>query len=153
MNLEAKKTNENILNQWKNIEKEFSQLSKMTRDILIVSTAEIKCERVFNTAEVVYDHYKSYNSKTFSALMMIRFHDWNENLQTKLNANLLTKKNLTNKNMKKKMKKRMFELKNVYNKLYINENDENDFALSTTAWVLIEIRLFILVMLYMSRLI
>ncbi len=67
--------NENILNQWKSIEKEYSQLSKMTRDILIVSTAKVECEKMFNTARIVYDNHKSYNSKTFFALMMIRFHD------------------------------------------------------------------------------
>ncbi len=56
--------------------------------------------------------------------MIIRFHDQNANAQAKLNADLLTKKDLINKNMKKKMKRRVNELKNVYDKLYISDDDE-----------------------------
>jgi hypothetical protein len=71
--------------------------------------------------------------------MMIRFHDQNANAQTKLNANLLTEKDLSNKNMKKKMKKRMNELKNIYDKLYIND-DENEIMRNATTRVFIAIR-------------
>jgi hypothetical protein len=64
--------------------------------------------------------------------MMIQFHDQNVNAQTKLNADFLTKKDKIIQNMKKKMKKRMNELKNVYNKLYINDDDEEKVMRKTT---------------------
>jgi hypothetical protein len=72
--------------------------------------------------------------------MMIRFHDQNANAQAKLNADFLTKKNLSNKNMKKKMKKRMNELKDVYDKLYISDDDENEIVRDATTRVFIAIR-------------
>ncbi len=60
--------------------------------------------------------------------MIIRFHDQNANAQANMNANLLTEKDLINKNMKKKRKRRVNELKNVYNKLYISDDDENEIV-------------------------
>jgi hypothetical protein len=112
----------------------------MTRNILIVSAAEVECEQIFNTAEAVYDHRKSFNSKIFFALMMIRFHDRNENLQAKFDENLLIEKDLTYQNIEKKMKKRVNELKDVYNKLYINDDNENDVENDTTTRVSTAIR-------------
>ncbi len=64
----------------------------MTQNVITISIAEVKCERVFNVAKALYDYRKSYNSKIFFAYMMIRFHDQNVNAQTKLNAEFLTKK-------------------------------------------------------------
>jgi hypothetical protein len=64
----------------------------MTRDFLIVSTADVRDERMFNTAKALYDHRKTYNSIIFFAYMMMRFHDQKRNLQTKLNVDLSTKK-------------------------------------------------------------
>ncbi len=86
--IEAKKTNDNVLNQWKDLDRDLSRMSRMTRDNLAVSAADVECERIFNTAEALYDHRKSYNSIIFFALMMIRFHDQKKNSQAKLNADL-----------------------------------------------------------------
>ncbi len=72
--------------------------------------------------------------------MMIRFHDQNANAQAKLNADLLTEKDLNYQDMKKKMNKRMNELKNVYDKLYISDDDENEIARDATTRTFITIR-------------
>jgi hypothetical protein len=64
--------------------------------------------------------------------MMIRFHDQNVNAQTKLNANFLTKEDKIIQDMKKKMKKRRNKLKNVYDKLYISDDDEEKDVRKTT---------------------
>ncbi len=64
--------------------------------------------------------------------MMIRFHDQNANAQAKLNANFLTENDLNHQDMKKKMNKRMNELKNVYDKLYISDDDENEIVRNAT---------------------
>ncbi len=72
--------------------------------------------------------------------MMIRFHDQNANAQTKLNADFLTKKDLSNKDMKKKMRKRVNELKDVYDKLYISDDDENKVVRDATTRVFTAIR-------------
>ncbi len=101
----------------------------MTRDILAVSAADVNCERVFSTAKALYDHRKTYNSITFSAYMMMRFHDQKENLQAKLNVDLLTEEKMTQKDLEKEMKKRTNELQHVYHERYISDNeDENDVA-------------------------
>ncbi len=112
----------------------------MTRDVIAVSIAEVECERIFNVAKALYDHRKSYNLKIFFAYMMIRFHDQNVNAQAKLNANLLTKEDKIIQNMKKKMKKRMNELKDVYDKLYINDDDEEKDVRKTTIQAFTTIR-------------
>jgi dihydroorotase len=72
--------------------------------------------------------------------MMIRFHDQNVNAQTKLNADFLTKEDKIIQNMKKKMKKRMNELKNVYDKLYISDDDEKKVVRKTTTQTFTTIR-------------
>jgi hypothetical protein len=64
--------------------------------------------------------------------MMIRFHDQNVNAQTKLNADFLTKEDKIIQDMKKKMKKRMNKLKDVYDKLYISDDDEEKVVRETT---------------------
>jgi hypothetical protein len=98
----------------------------MTRDILIVSAANMKCERVFNTAKAIYDHRKFFNLVIFFAYMMIRFHDQKKNSQARLDANLTTKKKMSIEDREKKMKKRISELQIVYNKIYINDDEEKD---------------------------
>jgi hypothetical protein len=50
-------------------------MSKMTRDILAVSTTDVKYERVFSVVETIYDHHKNFNLEIFFAMMMIRFHN------------------------------------------------------------------------------
>ncbi len=85
-------------------------MSKMTRDYLVVSTANVKCERVFNTAKTLYDHRKTYNSIIFFAYIMMRFHDSKKNLQTKLNVDLSMKKEMIIEDLNKKMKKSVHEL-------------------------------------------
>ncbi len=112
----------------------------MIRDVLIVSTTKMKCERIFSNIEMLYHHHSSFNSKTFFAYMMIRFHDQNANAQTKLNANLFAKDDLSTQNMKKTMKKRVNELKNVYDKIYISDDNENDIIQNATTRVFIAIR-------------
>jgi hypothetical protein len=72
--------------------------------------------------------------------MMIQFHDQNVNAQTKLNADFLTKEDKIIQDMKKKMKKRMNELKNVYDKLYINDNNEEKVVQKTTSRTFTTIR-------------
>jgi hypothetical protein len=99
----SKKINDNILKQLKSLENKYSLLCKMTRDHLTISTAKMNCERVFNIAEILYDHRKSYNSTTFFAIMMIRFHDQKKNLQTKLNVDFSLEKKMINENRDKKM--------------------------------------------------
>ncbi len=64
--------------------------------------------------------------------MMIRFHDQKKNSQTRLNANLTTKEKMNIENREKKMKKRVSELKVVYNKLYINDDDEKNVISQNT---------------------
>jgi hypothetical protein len=106
----------------------------MTRDHLTISTAKVNCERVFNIAEALYDHRKSYNSTIFFAIMMIRFHD-EKNLQTKLNVDLSLEEKMINENHDKKMQKRKSELQNVYNKRYINDEEnenEDNITLNTS---------------------
>ncbi len=85
-------------------------MSTMSRDLLIVSAANVECERIFNIVETLYDHRKLYNSIIFFALMMIRFHYQKKNSQTKLNADLTIKEKLIIENLNKKMKKRINEL-------------------------------------------
>jgi hypothetical protein len=107
----------------------------MTRDHLTISTAEMNCERVFNIAETLYDHRKSYNSTTFFAIMMIRFHDQKKNLQTKLNVDFSLEKKMINENRDKKVQKRKNELQNVYNERYISDEkneDEDNITLNTS---------------------
>jgi hypothetical protein len=98
----------------------------MTRDHLAVSAAEVNCERVFNIAEALYDHRKSYNSTTFFAIMMIRFHDQKKNLQTKLNVDLSLEEKMINENRDKEMQKGESELQNVYNERYISDEEDED---------------------------
>ncbi len=112
----------------------------MTRNVITISIAEVECERIFNVAKALYDHRKSYNSKSFFVYMMIQFHDQNVNAQTKLNADFLTKEDKIIQDMKKKMKKRMNELKNVYDKLYINDNNEEKVVQKTTSRTFTTIR-------------
>jgi hypothetical protein len=90
-------------------------MSRMRRDMLAISATNVNCERVFNIAEALYDHRKSYNSIIFFAMMMIRFHDQKKNSQTKLNANLAVEEKMIIENLNKKMKKRMSELQIIYN--------------------------------------
>ncbi len=116
----------------KKCDSKYFEITAMTRDVIAVSIAEIECERVFNVAKALYDHRKSYNSKIFFVYMMIRFHDQNVNAQTKLNANFLTKEDKIIQDMKKKMKKRRNKLKNVYDKLYISDDDEEKDVRKTT---------------------
>jgi hypothetical protein len=101
-------------------------MSKMTRDFLIVSAANVKCERIFNIAKTLYDYRKTYNSIIFFAYIMMRFHDQKKNLQTKLNVNLSMKKEMITEDLNKKMKKRVHELQQIYNKRYINENENEN---------------------------
>jgi hypothetical protein len=82
----------------------------MTRDFLTVSTTDVKCERIFNTAKALYDHRKTYNSIIFFAYMMMRFHDQKKNLQTKLNVDLSMKKEIITEDLNMKMKKRINKL-------------------------------------------
>jgi hypothetical protein len=109
-------------------------MSRMTRDNLAVSAANVECERIFNIVEALYDHRKSYNSIIFFALMMIRFHDQKKNSQTKLNTDLTIEEEMIIENLNKKMKKRVSELQIVYNKHYINDDDddENDIFQNTS---------------------
>ncbi len=101
-------------------------MSRMTRDFLAVLAADVRCERVFNTAKTLYDHSKTYNSIIFFAYMMIRFHDQKKNLQAKLNVDLSIKKEMITEDLNKKMKKRVHELQQMYNERYINENENED---------------------------
>jgi hypothetical protein len=94
--------------------------------MLTISAADVNCERVFNFAEALYDHRKSYNSTIFFAMMMIRFHDQKKNSQAKLNADLAIEEKMINEDLNKKMKKRVSELQIVYNELYISDDDEED---------------------------
>jgi hypothetical protein len=113
----------------------------MTRDFLIVSTANVKCERMFNTAKTLYDHRKTYNSIIFLAYMMMRFHDQKKHLQTKLNVDLSTKKKMTLEDLNQKMNKRTTKLQNVYHERYINDNEnENDISSNSSVLKTIKIR-------------
>ncbi len=105
----------------------------MSRDVLIVSTANVECERIFNIIEALYDHRKSYNSIIFFALMMIRFHDQKKNSQTRLNADLAVEEKLIIEDLNKKMKKRVSELQIVYNKHYINDDDDESDIFQNTS--------------------
>ncbi len=105
----------------------------MSRDVLIVSTADVECERIFNTAEALYDHRKSYNSIIFFALMMIRFHDQKKNSQTRLDADLAVEKKLIIEDLNKKIKKRVSELQIVYNKHYISDDDDESDIFQDTS--------------------
>jgi hypothetical protein len=104
----------------------------MTRDILVVSAADVNCERVFNTAKTLYDHRKTYNSTIFFAYMMMRFHDQKKNLQAKLDVDLSIKK-MTHEDLEKKMKKRVNELQHVYDERYISNDEEDDNTSNTNA--------------------
>ncbi len=112
----------------------------MTRDILIVSAADVSCERVFNIAKALYDHRKTYNSIIFFAYMMMRFHDQKKNLQAKLNVDLSIKKKMTHEDLEKKMKKRVNELQHVYDERYINDDEEDDNTSNMSASKSIKIR-------------
>ncbi len=98
----------------------------MTRDFLIVSTADVKCERIFNTTKALYDHRKTYNSIIFFAYMMMRFHDQKKNLQAKLNVDLSTEEKMTLEDLNQEMNKRTTELQNVYHERYISDNENED---------------------------
>jgi hypothetical protein len=113
----------------------------MTRDFLIVSTADVKCERMFNTARALYDHRKTYNSTIFFAYMMMRFHDQKKNLQAKLNVDLSTEKKMTLEDLNQEMNKRTTELQNVYHERYISDNEnEDDISSNSSASKAIKIR-------------
>jgi hypothetical protein len=101
-------------------------MSKMTRDFLTISAADVECERVFNTTKALYDHRKTYNSTIFFAYMMMRFQDQKKNLQAKLNVDLSIKKKMSHEDLDKKMKKRVNELQHVYNERYINDDEDED---------------------------
>jgi hypothetical protein len=108
-------------------------MSKMSRDVLIVSAAEVECERIFNITEALYDHRKSYNSIIFFALIMIRFHDQKKNSQTRLNADFAVEEKLIIEDLNKNIKKRVNELQIVYNKHYISDDDdESDISQDTS---------------------
>jgi hypothetical protein len=98
----------------------------MARDNLAVPAAGVGCERVFSTAGALYDHRKSYNPATFSALMMVRFHDQKENSQAKLDADLAAEEEMTTEDLNKEMEKRVSELQIVYNKHYISDDDDDE---------------------------
>jgi hypothetical protein len=69
-----------------------------------------KCEQIFNIAESLYDHLKSYNSIIFFVLMMIQFHEQKKNSQTRLNADFAIEEKLIIEDLNKKMIKRINEL-------------------------------------------
>ena len=71
----------------------------MTRDILIMLTIEIDCERMFNIANAFYDHCRSYNSIIFDVIMMIRCYNQKKN---EMNEKLTIMKNLITKQLQKK---------------------------------------------------
>ena len=110
-----------ILQMWSIIENFFSQLTRMTRDLLIVSTIEINCERVFNIANALYDHRRSYNFIIFNVIMMIRCHNQKKN---EMNEKLTTTKNLIMKQLQKEMKTRVKKFQIAFELKYINDIDK-----------------------------
>jgi hypothetical protein len=60
----------------------------MTRDVLTILVAEIKCEKIFNVAKACYDYRKRYNSNIFFVLMLMRFFEQKKNAQKKLDVDL-----------------------------------------------------------------
>jgi hypothetical protein len=108
-------------------------MNKMSRDVLIVSAANVECERIFNIVETLYDPRKSYNLIIFFILMMIRFHDQKKNSQARLNANLAVEEKLIIEDLNKKMKKRVCELQIVYNKHYISDDDDESDIFQNTS--------------------
>jgi high-affinity K+ transport system ATPase subunit B len=107
-------------------------MSRITRDFLAISAADVECERVFNTAKALYDHRKTYNSIIFFAYMMMRFHDQKKNLQTKLDVDLSIEEKMSHEDLDKKMKKRVNELQHVYNERYISDDEDEDDSSSKT---------------------
>ena len=93
----------------------------MTRDLLIVLTIEINCEKMFNIASVFYDHRRSYNSTIFNVIMMIHCHNQKKN---KMNVKLTTAKNLIMKQLQKEMKTRVKKLQAAFELKYINDIDK-----------------------------
>ncbi len=86
------KFEDNILNQWRHLKKSFSQLIKMTRNVLTIFVVEIECEKIFNVTKVCYDHRKQYNSNTFFVLMLMRFFEQKKNVQEKLDVDFKVNK-------------------------------------------------------------
>jgi hypothetical protein len=112
-------------------EKTFSQLIRMTRDVLTIFVVEVECERIFNIAETCYDHRKRYNSNTFFALMLMRFFEQKKNIQEKLNVDFEINKQLIHEEFIHEMKRRELDMKNAYNTLYINDDEKiNDIKLN-----------------------
>ena len=93
----------------------------MTRDLLIVSTIKINCERMFSIASVFYNHCRSYNSTIFNVIMMIRCHNQKKN---EMNEKLTTAKNLIMKQLQKEMKTRVKKLQAAFELKYINDIDK-----------------------------
>ena len=93
----------------------------MTRDLLIVSTIEINCERMFSIASAFYDHRRLYNSIIFSVIMMICCHNQKKN---EMNEKLTTAKNLIMKQLQKEMKTRVKKLQATSKLKYINDIDK-----------------------------
>ena len=124
-----------ILQMWLIIEKNFSQLTRMTRDLLIVLTIEINCERVFSIASVFYDHRRSYSSTIFNVIMIIRCHNQKKN---EMNEKLTTAKNLIMKQLQKEMKTRVKKLQAASKLKYINDIDrkQSDVVSSSASTLL-----------------
>jgi hypothetical protein len=125
------KLENNILNQWRHLKRLFSQLTRMTRDVLTILAIEVEWERVFNVAKTSYNHRKQYNSKTFFVLMLMRFFDQKKNVQKRLNIDLEINEQLTHEKLIREMKRRELNMRNAYNTQYINDDEKlNDMKMN-----------------------
>ncbi len=105
----------NIFDQWRHLKSLFSQLARMTRNVLIIFAVEIECERVFSITKTYYDHRKWYNLNTFFALMLVRFFEQKKNAQEKLDVDLKINEQLTHEELIREMKRREFDMRDAYN--------------------------------------
>ena len=117
-----------ILQQWKDLEPEFPQMSMVARDILAVPAAGVGCERVFSVAGALYDHRKNFHPDTFSAMMMVRFYDQKENADASLHLDLEEEESMSLEDLTNEMQRRHEDITQVFQKVYIRdeEDDNND---------------------------
>ncbi len=70
------KNNESSLELWKKINKRYSTVAQMTKDILSISASDVDVEQLFNTArDVCHYHQNHLNADTIEIIMLLKWYE------------------------------------------------------------------------------
>ena len=98
----------------------------MARVILVVPAASVGYERVFSVAGALYDHRKNFYSNAFSAIIMVRFYDQNENTDASLHIDLEEEESVSLVDLTNEMQMRHEDLTQAFQKVYISDEEDDD---------------------------